>query len=204
MCTLRFPSLPSLSSKLRLCGSFQGQNVCREGRRHEGWKQGLLMQHACVTALDWSTRLSVGCCLFWFSAWQMGFSCAPHSVYQFPIDKSILVTRHKGTHVQDSFCAGSGNRSTYSRVRWQSPFFVLHHLIWYWKMWPQQLSVQWAVKWGGLALVSPLPPALCRGPSSTVVSFICAEFRKHHLSTITCPYSHTLRYIPKRSCLNNC
>lgn len=100
----------------------------------------------------------VGCCLFWFSAWQMGFSCAPHSVYQFPIDKSILVTRHKGTHVQDSFCAGSGNRSTYSRVRWQSSFFVLHHLISYWKMWPQQLSVQWAVKWGGFALVSPLPP----------------------------------------------
>lgn len=54
--------LPSLSSKLPcLCGSFQAQNIlgkkCRDGRRDEGWKEGLLMQHACMTSLSWSTCL---------------------------------------------------------------------------------------------------------------------------------------------------
>lgn len=44
--------------------------------------------------------------------------------------------------LQDSFCAGSGNRSTYFGVRRQSPSFVLHHLISHWMMWPQHLSVQ--------------------------------------------------------------
>lgn len=124
---LGLPPFLSLSSKLScLCGQNEetlwklfprAEHTWKEDtKRDEGWKEGLLTQHACTTSLGWPTRLPGGCCLFWFFAKKMGFPCAPHSIYQFPLGKSILVTRHERTYYRT--VSVLGNRSTSFWDRW--------------------------------------------------------------------------------------
>lgn len=63
--------------------------------------------HSMPVWLVWANQQErVGCCLFSCFAWKMGFPCAPHSIYQFPVGKSILVTRHKRTYCRTVFVLG--------------------------------------------------------------------------------------------------